>query len=184
MLLALLQQPWGLVLSKLQGNNLRLWLNVRISLDFDAIFSGKGITFWNKSSHHSCGESGYHAQYSKYHRQKKVVPFRRGHFIKVQFYWWQHWHGGHLRFFVITYVAQIRLKHGKHSRIGFSIYYDEMKANYTNALMRVGGYFWDFSTCVRLVPSIWREGDSPKKTIVAIKFLQQALFLEVFLSEL
>ena len=88
-----------------------------------------------------------------------MVPSRRGHFIKVQFYWWQHWHGGHLRFFVIKYVAQIRLKHGKHSRIGLSIYYDEMKANYTNALMRVGGYFWDFSTCVRLVPSIWREGD-------------------------
>ena len=64
-----------------------------------------------------------------------------------------------MRFFVIKYVAQIRLKHGKHSRIGLSIYYDEMKANYTNALMRVGGYFWDFSTCVRLVPSIWREGD-------------------------
>ena len=93
-------------------------------------------------------------------------------------------YGGHLRFFVIKYVAQIRLKHGKHSRIGLFIYYDEMKANYTNALMRVGGYFWDFSTCVRLVPSIWRGGDSPKKTIVAIKFLQQALFLEVFLSEL
>ena len=45
MLLALLQQPWGLVLSKLQGNNLRLRLNVRISLDFDAIFSGKPLPF-------------------------------------------------------------------------------------------------------------------------------------------
>ena len=181
MLLALLQQPWGLVLSKLQGNNLRLWLNVRISLDFDTIFSGKPLPF---ATNLSILCAVYHAQYSKYERHKRMVTSRRGHFIKVQFYWWQHWHGGHLRFFVITYVAQIRLKHGKHSRIGFSIYYDEMKANYTNALMRVGGYFWDFSTCVRLVPSIWREGDSPKKTIVAIKFLQQALFLEVFLSEL
>ena len=181
MLLALLQQPWGLVFSKLQGNNLRLWLNVRISLDFDAIFSGKPLPF---ATNLSILCAVYHAQYSKYERHKRMVPSRRGHFIKVQFYWWQHWHGGHLRFFVIKYVAQIRLKHGKHSRIGLSIYYDEMKANYTNALMRVGGYFWDFSTCVRLVPSIWREGDSPKKTIVAIKFLQQALFLEVFLSEL
>ena len=42
-----------------------------------------------------------------------------------------------MRFFVIKYVAQIRLKHGKHSEIGLSIYYDEMKANHTNAFMRV-----------------------------------------------
>ena len=99
------KQPWGLVLSKLQGNNLRLWLNVRISLDFDAIFSGKPLPF---ATNLSILCAVYHAQYSKYERHKRMVPSRRGHFIKVQFYWWQHWHGGHLRFFVIKYVAQIR----------------------------------------------------------------------------
>ena len=44
----------------------------------------------HKSSHPLCGKSGYHAQYSKYQRHKRMVPSRRGHFINVQFYWWQH----------------------------------------------------------------------------------------------